>query len=199
MKGVKFMTLLCLIFASILVFSNLTINDFSCGQISTSSINNVTKAGTTSLYNFSINANSNFTSLNLTIPLPFEYIEDSANNTLYPNWTCSNYTQNKINCLCNDCNVSVNATDSFLLWLNLTSPDYSNETAFNFTVFVYSNQTNNATQNTTIISDGNVTAIGNISGVVNETLIENDNILVYAYNILDSYAGINLSANDSVQ
>ena len=105
MKGVKFIILSCLIFASIVVFGNLIISDFSCEQISTSSINNVTKAGTTSLYNFSINTDSNFTSLNFTIPTAFAYIESSSNNSLYPNWTCSNYTQSKIKCSCDDCNV----------------------------------------------------------------------------------------------
>ncbi|MCK5177310.1 MAG: hypothetical protein KAQ92_06290, partial [Candidatus Aenigmarchaeota archaeon] len=195
----KFIILSCLIFASIVVFGNITISDFSCEQISTSSINNVTKAGATSLYNFSINVDSNFTSLNLTIPSAFAYIENSTNNTLYPNWTCSNYTQSKIKCSCDDCNVSINATDSIYLWLNLTSPDYSNETIFNFTVFVYLNQTNNATQNTTIGNDGNITFIGTVIGVENETIIEKGNIPVDVYNILDSFAGINLSASDSVQ
>ncbi|RLG13954.1 MAG: hypothetical protein DRN66_03230, partial [Candidatus Nanohalarchaeota archaeon] len=195
--GFEKVILVCLIFASFVAFS-LSIDNFSCQQINTSAVSNITKEGTTSLYNFSVNTTGNFTAFNLTIPTAFTYIENSSNNTLYPNWTCSNCTAKIINCSCLSCNASVNGTSSIYVWFNATSPSYSNETWFNFSVFVWANETNNATKNATIGNDGNITFIGNVSGIANDTIVQNQNITIYSL-VNDSFAGINLSKNNSVQ
>ena len=192
--------LFSLILSSFIAFS-LNITTFFSEQINTSVICNITKAGTTSLYNFSIIADSNFTALNLTIPLEFIFIENSPNTTLYPNWTCSNFTEKKINCTCPLCNISVNGTNSIYVWLNATSPDYENETWFNFSVFVwdYKNNSNSATEiNTSIGNDGNITFIGNVSGVINDTIIYNQNITIKTI-VRDDFAEINTSKNNSVK
>ncbi|MCK5039938.1 MAG: hypothetical protein KAR87_03145 [Candidatus Aenigmarchaeota archaeon] len=195
-RGFAEVFLFCLILTSFIAFSS--IDTFSCQQISTSAVSNVTKSGTTSLYNFSVVTTGNFTALNLTIPTAFTYIENSSNSTLYPNWTCSNVTSNVVNCSCLTCNVSVNETTSIYVWFNATSPSGDSETAYNFTAFVWANQTNNATANTTIGNDGNITIISYVNGVTNDTIVQNQNITIIAL-VQDAFSGINLSLENSVQ